>query len=300
VKAFAKINLSLRIVGRHLDGYHDLRTTLQSIALHDRLVFQAKRGPFRIECTVTGCPTDKTNLVWGAAEMIWKAAGRRGPPRNIVVSIAKRIPLRAGLGGGSSNAAAALRALSRLWRVKITGAQLHRMAAQLGADVPFFLEGGTALGVGRGDVLVPLIDRPSAWVVLVLPAFGVSTNDAYGWWDRDRTRVRGSGRRGRNVSRVSSMQAIERGNDLQAPVARRHPAIARMVRALARQGAASAAMSGSGSAVFGLFPTRRAAQSAAAALANGDWRLIVTRTLTGRQYTSQSAPADLPPGRGIV
>ena len=114
---------------------------------------------------------------------MWAASGRRGALRDVEVRLTKRIPLQAGLGGGSSDAAAALRALGSLWRVK--DAALREIAATLGADVPYFLEGGTVLGLDRGDLLFPLVDHPAAWVTLVLPAFGVSTADAYRWWDEE-------------------------------------------------------------------------------------------------------------------
>src|SRR5204863_6221610 len=113
------------------------------------------------------------------------ASGRQGSPRDISIDLAKRIPLQAGLGGGSSDAAATLRALGRMWR--IDEAHQRATAAALGADVPYFFEGGTVLGLERGDLLFPLIDRRPAWIVLVLPNFGVSTKDAFAWWDRGRS-----------------------------------------------------------------------------------------------------------------
>src|SRR5918995_1587347 len=112
VRAFAKINLSLRVVGRRADGYHELRTIFQSIALHDTLTIRASRGPFRLACDDPNCPADETNLIWRAADRMWKAARRSGPLRGIDVDLRKRIPLNAGLGGGSSDAAAALRVLA--------------------------------------------------------------------------------------------------------------------------------------------------------------------------------------------
>src|SRR4051812_12779542 len=117
VRAFAKINLSLRVLGLRPDGYHELRTIFQSIALHDTLAIRAQRGPFRLTCDSPDCPPDATNLVWRAAERMWTAAGRKGEPRDISIELIKRIPVQAGLGGGSSDAAAALRTLGRLWRV---------------------------------------------------------------------------------------------------------------------------------------------------------------------------------------
>jgi 4-diphosphocytidyl-2-C-methyl-D-erythritol kinase len=273
VRAHAKINLSLRVLGTRADGYHELRTIFQSIALHDTLTIRRVRGPFRVACDDLGCPVDESNLVWKAAARLWKASGRRGAPRGIVVDLVKRIPMQAGLGGGSSDAAATLIALGRLWRVKPD--RIRDAGAAVGADVPFFFEGGTALGLDRGDLLFSLLDRPRAWVVLVLPDFGVSTKDAFGWWDEAA------------LPRVTR----ETANDLQAPVAAHHPVIARIVTALEREGAAQASMSGSGSAVFGLFSSRTAADRAARRVGStAGCRVLVTRTLTRAEYQRALAP----------
>ncbi|MBI3493564.1 MAG: 4-(cytidine 5'-diphospho)-2-C-methyl-D-erythritol kinase [Acidobacteria bacterium] len=278
LRAFAKINLTLRVLGVRADGDHELETTFQSLALHDTLTIRSARGPLRIECDDPACPTDRTNLVWRAAARVWRASGRRGAPRGVVIRLTKRIPIQAGLGGGSSDAAAALRALGRRWQVR--DATLRRIAASLGADVPYFFEGGTVLGFERGDVLFPLVDQPPAWVVLVLPNFGVSTKDAYAWFDADVGRAFQASRR-----RSAESLALRRvTNDLQKPVAKRHPEIARLVATLERYGASEAAMSGSGSAVFGLFARRRQAARAAGALASATRRVIVTRTLDRTNY----------------
>jgi 4-diphosphocytidyl-2-C-methyl-D-erythritol kinase len=283
VRAPAKINLSLRIVGSAPDGYHALRTIFQSVALHDTLTFRERSGPFQLACDDPACPADETNLVWRAAEMIARAAGAAGAPRDIAIRIAKRIPMQAGLGGGSSNAAAALRGFEALWGVRIPPARMHAMAAALGADVPFFLDGGTVLGLDRGDEVYPLVDAPAAWVTLVLPAFGVSTRDAFGWWHRSHGSQRSPGSRGSQGSAADVL------NDLEAVVVRHHPEIGRIVAALRRQGASRAAMSGSGSAVFGLFPTRIAADAAARALATRSRRTVVTRTVNRVKYQTLAA-----------
>jgi 4-diphosphocytidyl-2-C-methyl-D-erythritol kinase len=285
VRAPAKINLSLRVLRRTAGGYHELRTILQSIALHDTLTFEAGSGPFRLECDDLACPADRTNLVWRAAETMVRAAGGRGAPRDIIIRIAKRIPMQAGLGGGSSDAAAALRGFAALWRLKIPDAEMQAMAAGLGADVPFFLEGGRVLGLERGDRLFPLIDPPRAWVTLVIPSFGVSTKDAYAWLDET-----GPARHDRRQAGRAGAGPDERANDLQAAVVRRHPEIGRIAAALRREGATEAAMSGSGSAVFAIFRTRSAAERAARALARPSRRTLVTRTLNRVQYQALAAP----------
>ena len=308
VKAFAKINLTLRVLGVRTDGYHDLRTTFQSVALHDTLTFRSARGAFGIECDDPGCPTDRTNLVWRAAEAVWRAAGRRGRPTDVQVRIVKRIPLQAGLGGGSSDAAAAIRGLAALWHVELAPARLRAIAQTLGADVPFFLEGGAALGLDRGDLLFPLADAPTAWVTLVIPTFGVSTREAYSWWDstpgpRVQTgrarpvRATSAGARGAPTERrqagpevISGLPADELRNDLEPAVTARHPEIAEFVRALRRCGARHAAMSGSGSATFGVFDSRIAAEKTASVVTGRGYRVLITRTLGRAAYRAGTRP----------
>ena len=302
VPAFAKINLSLRVLGVRDDGYHAVRTVLQSLALHDTLTFHAARGAFRIECDHPACPTDRTNLVWRAADLVWRAAGRPACPLGVVVQIAKRIPLQAGLGGGSSDAAAAIRGLVALWRLDLPRERLQAIAASLGADVSFFLEGGTALGLDRGDLVFPLIDQQAAWVTLALPPFGVSTREAYGWFDETTMMRRAEALRYRNRARLETLPASEWGNALEPAVAHRHPEIARLTRDLRKLGAFHAAMSGSGSAVYGLFDTRAGARIAARDLAGPGCRTIVTRTLSREQFVrsyAASVRAPRPFVRGV-
>ena len=192
VRAYAKINLDLRVLGTRLDGFHELRTVFQSISLHDTVACIPREGPFAIECSAAGVPLDRSNLIWRAAEALWRALRRSGPIYGVGVRLDKRIPLQAGLGGGSADAAAALIGLARTWGVPLRPAQLTDVAATLGADVPFFLAGGTALGLGRGDDVYPLADLPRHWIVLLVPGFGVSTSEAYGWYDAERDLARGS------------------------------------------------------------------------------------------------------------
>jgi 4-diphosphocytidyl-2-C-methyl-D-erythritol kinase len=277
VRAFAKINLSLRVLGLRGDGYHELRTIFQSIALHDTLLVRRARGPFRIVCTDPDCPTDSANLISRAALAAWRSSGRRGEPRDVVVRLDKRVPVAAGLGGGSSDAAAALRAFARIWAVD--AARLPDLARALGADVPYFLIGGTALGLDRGDLLFRLVDYPPAWVTLVIPGFGVQTRDAYAWFDDDDIVHHARRQGGRGLS-----TAMELHNDLQPAVARRHPDISRIVAALREVGATHAAMTGSGSAVFGLFDRRTVAFEAAEVVTGRRRRVIVTRTVDSREY----------------
>ena len=279
IRAHAKINLGLRVSGRRADGYHELRTVFQSISLHDTLIFWPCDGAFELRCREAGVPLDHRNLVWKAGALLWDSLGRTGDPRGVVVEIRKRIPPQAGLGGGSADGAAALVALARMWGVTLSEHALAHLAAELGADVPFFLVGGTALGLGRGDEISAQADGPRSWAVLVLPGFGIPTSEAFEWYDADAT-----------ARTLPSPRVDNLSNDLEAPVVRRHPEIGEILATLRGLGAARASMSGSGSAVFGLFADRQNAGRAAEALAGGLWRVMVSRTLTRAEYARRSAP----------
>lgn len=264
LRAFAKINLSLRVYSLRSDGFHDVRTILQAIDLFDLVKCEARRGPFQIRSDMPGVPTDRTNLVWKAAQLLWEAAGRSGEPCNTMVTLQKNIPMKAGLGGGSSNAAAALLGLRRLWSLRVPDEQIHALAVRLGSDVPFFLVGGTALGLGRGEEVYPLENLPRYRVVLVIPPFGVATNDAYGWFDE-------SGSTG-TVSHLPQTwlgRTTALVNDLEGPVTARHPVIGQLKQRVTDRGALMAAMSGSGSTVFGVFRSAAAASRAARGLNTG-------------------------------
>jgi 4-diphosphocytidyl-2-C-methyl-D-erythritol kinase len=289
-RAHAKINLDLRVLGARADGYHELRTVFQSIALYDTVVCVSRDGPFAIECATPGVPLDATNLIWRAAQALWQALRRAGPVRGVVVRLDKQIPVQSGLGGGSADAAAALRALLWLWRVPLHPGQITDVAATLGADVPFFLSGGTALGLGRGDEVYPLADLPRHWVVLLVPGFGVSSGDAYAWYDAERALGRPSAREPQYVPGPWPSRAAQMVNDLEAPIARHHPEVDQMKQALRRAGALAAAMSGSGSAVFGLFQRRADAAAAVTRLSASGWRVIMTESLGRAEYTRRSQP----------
>jgi len=292
VRAHAKINLDLRVLGTRPDGFHELRTVFQAISLHDVITCAPRPGDFAIECASPGVPLDASNLVWKAAERLWRALRRAGPVRDVVIHLDKRIPLQAGLGGGSADAAATLVALTRLWRVPVRPAQITDVAATLGADVPFFLAGGTALGLGRGDEIYPLADLPRHWIVLLIPGFGVSTSEAYGWYDAERELALGPFTpEPQHVPGPWPSRAAQMINDLEMPIARHHPEVDQMKAALRRAGALAAAMSGSGSAVFGLFQKRREALDAVDRLSGSGWRVLLTESLDRGAYAKRSRPA---------
>ena len=282
--SFAKINLDLRLLGTRPDGYHNLRTVFQSLTLFDNVTVSTRRGPFAVTCDEPDIPTDRRNLVWKAASLLHRVAtGKSSVPRDIVIDLRKRVPPQAGLGGGSSNAAMTLLALNKLWKLELDLPTLTRIGARLGADVPYFLVGGTSLGLGRGDDIYPLADMPPVHVVILRPGFGVATADAYKWFDEET----------RRTTREPAPRVLPTGwpawaatlrNDLEAPVVRHHPAIGRIRQSLLDSGATFAAMSGSGSAVFGLFERSDAARRTANDLARPGWLSLHTRTLSRREY----------------
>ena len=288
-RAHAKVNLDLRVLGTRPDGYHELRTVFQAIELHDTLTSVERPGPFALKCRTAGVPLDDTNLVWRAGAALWRALGRAGDPRDAVVTIEKAIPVEAGLGGGSADAAAALMGLARLWGgVPIT--LLREVASGIGADVAFFLSGGTALGLGLGDEIYPLVDLPPHWIVVVRPPFGVSTAEAYSWYDDDRTAGLKETRELQILPVPWPTRAAQMINDLEPPVVRRHPEITALKTSLREAGAVASAMSGSGSSVFGLFRSRAAAARCIRPVSKGGNLALLTRTLTRAEYERRARP----------
>ena len=278
VRAPAKLNLDLRILGRRSDGYHELRTLFQSIALHDTLKFTRRPGRLTVRSRNSAVPRDDMNLVWDAARMLWDSLGRPGDPQGLAVAITKRIPMAAGLGGGSSDAASALRALCALWDVSPSVPRLQELGASLGADVPYFLTGGLSLGTGRGVRVRRLVDLDRYWVVLAIPSFGVATASAYAWFDR---------------AGLGSMVRLPRGwrgrlsglcNELQPPVVARYPDIGVMVERLRATGATLAGMTGSGSSVFALYRRQADAVAARRSARRPGWRTMLSWTLGSAEF----------------
>jgi 4-diphosphocytidyl-2-C-methyl-D-erythritol kinase len=289
-RAHAKVNLDLRVLGTRADGFHELRTVFQTIDLHDTVSAQQKGGPLTLVCRTPGVPLDEQNLVWQSAAALWKAIGRGGQPSDTGITIEKHIPVAAGLGGGSADAAGALQVLAKLWG----GAPLsllREVAASVGSDVPFFLSGGTALGLGRGEEIYPLVDLPRHWIVIARPPFGVSTAEAYAWYDEDRAAGVREPRIELQILPVPwPTRAAQMVNDLEPPVMRRHPEIGAFKAAMREAGAVAAAMSGSGSAVFGLFRTRPAAARAMPPLSQMGGSVLLSRTLSRAEHESRARP----------
>lgn len=273
LRAHAKINLDLRVGPLRADGYHDLSTVFQSLALHDVVTVEAVDGPLEVISDTPEVPGGRANLCARAVDALWRATGRPGEPAGWRVGLEKRIPAAGGLGGGSSDAAAVLRALAGSWGLSIDDPRVQAAARAVGADVPYFFVGGTALGTGRGDVLTPLADQPRAEVVLVQPPFGLSTAEVYRLHD-EVSRGAHAWATGGALTPASSCR-----NDLERAVGVVHPEIPAIVAHLRRLHARAAAMTGSGSTVFGLFATAAIADRAAEALRDGARRVIRTATI---------------------
>lgn len=287
VPSFAKLNLGLEVLGRRTDGYHELRTVFQTISLRDEIRLTRRARGFRVRCGQPGVPEDETNLAARAALELARFAGVRS---GVAIEIVKRIPVAGGLGGGSSNAAAVLMALDRLWRLGLGAAGLHPLARRIGADVPFFLLGGTALGLGRGDEVYPLRNQVRASVVVVDPERPVSTEAVFRRASASLTPRENSYTIFRFVSRdlegESSFSILS--NELESAALEEAPDLAERVAhirgVLVREGAHLALLSGSGASVFGLFADAGRAARARAALLAAGFRAFSGRTVTLDQY----------------
>ena len=279
--ARAKINLHLAVHARRPDGYHALTTVFQTIDLADTLTIVERDGPFTLRCPGSDAPEDDTNLVVRAARALAEEIGRAAPA-GLLITLDKQVPTQAGLGGGSADAMAALRLLCDVWGVPPERDLLARVGGRLGSDVPFFAWGGTALGVGRGDEITPLPPLPPLACAIVRPPFGVSTADAYRWVAKSRAGSPPSEQGFAGPARPEDWPARLSAcrNDFEPVVAARHPEIAEAVAALRDAGAMLAMMSGSGSAIYGLFGREPDAARALAPLAaRPGWRGWLTATV---------------------
>jgi 4-diphosphocytidyl-2-C-methyl-D-erythritol kinase len=263
-----KVNLLLNILGRRPDGFHELETVLQPVAVCDRLSFERSGRDLQLTCNAPGLPTDGRNLVYRAATQFLEAAGIK---EGVRVDLQKNIPLAAGLGGGSGNAATTLLGLNELFGGPLGADQLQRLAASLGSDVPFFLQSGPALGTGRGERIEPLeafTALKGAAFVLIHPGFGIATAWAYQQLARFPQAL--NGRPGRAQELISRLQGAELRaagaefyNSLEAPALEKYPLLALFQEFLRANGAAATLMSGSGSTTFALAPNLSAAEALA-------------------------------------
>lgn len=287
VPAFAKINLALEVLGVRQDGYHELRTLFQTIDLHDEITLVPRRRDIRLACRHPDVPTGPENLAWRAAEELRR---RGGVQQGVEIRIEKRIPVAGGLGGGSSDAASVLLGLDRLWGLGLGPEGLLPLARRLGADVPYFLFGGTALGLARGDEIYPLLQQVRGHVVVVDPGRPLGTAAVFARHDARLTPRENSYTIQRFVASALSgfvslgglsneleTAALEEAPDLV-------PRVGRIRAVLEREGAVLASLTGSGSAVFGLFGRRGGAARAQLALSREGLKAHLARTLTAQEY----------------
>ena len=331
VRSFAKINLGLGIGALRADGFHELRTVYQTIALHDIIRVSVGRGSgIEIRCEDSRVPKDESNTCYRIVERAMVALRVRG---RVVIEIEKRLPVQGGLGGASGNAVATLLGLERALKKELPGPERLRIAAEVGSDLPLFLVGGTVLGVGRGEEVYPLPDLPAIPCVVAIPEIGVSTPKAFADWDLFLSR--GPQGRGKLTLHPSSDRMVEFGrvlaawlggpsqinhrqdkhksgkassgvpvskgrgragtplldlvrtgieNDFEQVVFPKYPELREVKSVLKRAGPGYASLSGSGSATYGLFASREAAEKAAARLRKEGIPAAATTTLTRPQY----------------
>ena len=325
VRSFAKINIGLCIGARRPDGFHELRTVYQTIALHDRVTVSVGSGTgVELHCAAPDVPLDKSNTCWRIAE---SAMARLGAKGRVSIAIEKRLPVQGGLGGASSNAVATLLALERELRRELPFSEKLRLAAEVGSDLPLFLLGGTVLGVGRGEEVYPLPALGGLVCVLATPAIAVSTPQAFAEWDRSQASAKltvaapsdrislfssalfcglngilsrseeAAGRltsgvpavegRGRAETQLLDLVRTGIANDFEKVVFPKHPELAQVKRVMEAAGALFASLSGSGSSLYGLFGSSEAAEEAAAKLQAGGTRSLVTSTVARREYWEQ-------------
>jgi 4-diphosphocytidyl-2-C-methyl-D-erythritol kinase len=320
IRSFAKINIGLRIGTRRDDGYHELRTLYQTIALHDLIKIEAVRGTgIEIHCNDPRVPRDESNTCWRVAERVLRALKVRSKVR---ITIEKNLPVQGGLGAASSNAVATMLGMERVLKRQLAPEERLRITSEVGSDLPLFLIGGTVLGVGRGEQVYPIDDLPSFPCVIAAPDVGVSTPAAFAAWDKRQPKLTSprasdkmntfsqsvyewlngssfspTGVPGKGWDRAEALllDLVRTGmeNDFERVVFPLYPAVRQVKRLLEREGAKYVSLSGSGSSVYGLFSSRQDAARAAKALSHAGVRAQVTSTLPRARYWKDIFPAKI-------
>jgi 4-diphosphocytidyl-2-C-methyl-D-erythritol kinase len=318
VRSFAKINLGLKIGPLRPDGYHELRTIYQTIALHDVIKVDVQRGTgIEIRCSDPRVPADESNTCWRVTERALRSLHQRG---RVVIHIEKHLPVQGGLGAASSNAVATIVALEREFGMQLAAGERLRIAAEVGSDLPLFLIGGTTLGVDHGQEVYALQDLPPLKLVVVTPAVGVSTPKAFADWDAlvgleaELTHAGAAGTikefseavyawlskgflsqampasgvpaLGGDRAETPLLDLVQAGieNDFERVVFPEHPELCEAKRVLEREGAIYASMSGSGSTLYGLFASVEEAEAAAGRVSAAGYPALATRSLGRQEY----------------
>lgn len=278
--SFAKINWTLRIYGKRPDGYHEVATVLQTVSLCDELTFELRDDrEISLTCDDPNIPVDDSNLVVKAAKALHET------DQGVNIHLLKKVPAQGGLGGGSSNAAVTLLALNHLWRKNLRNTELLNIASGLGADVPFFLIGGSAEARGIGTDLSPVADGPRQHLLVITPNAKVATATAYAALNRGSL----------TTSRSDSILSSSLHNDFEVVIFEIEPEIERAKMALLDAGARGALLAGSGSSVFGIFDDEAARDRALGNLrSESGWRIFCCRTLARAEYLQAMGPSGFP------
>ena len=313
IPSFAKINLGLKIGPARADGFHELRTIYQTIALHDIIKVELQRGTgIEIRCKDPRVPTDESNTCYRVAERLMRALRGRG---KVLIWIEKQLPVQGGLGAASSNAVATMFALQRELGATLSSEEQLRIASEVGSDLPLFLIGGTVLGIDRGQEVYALQDLPSLHLVVLTPSVGVSTPQAFANWDAlvareaELTHAGAAGTikqfgsvvytwlskgflstgvpaTGGDRAETQLLDLVRAGieNDFERVVFPEHPELREAKRVLEREGARYASLSGSGSTLYGIFASAEEAKSAAKRISVARYSAVVTATMTREVY----------------
>lgn len=251
VLAPAKINLFLQVLGKRPEGFHEIYSLMQTVGLYDSLTVSKTSAEITLTCSATDIPADSTNLTWRAAKLMFEKTGVSG---GVDINLIKRIPVGAGLGGGSSDAAAVMKAFNQLFDLELLPEQLAEWGSELGSDVPFFFSSGSAFVSGRGEIVVPAELFLGYFVALIVPDFAISTKDAYQGLRIYLTNFSPKADiDSKNLGADYFKTLYQVGNDFQTMVVRQHPEVEDCMEVLRRGGAGYVALSGSGSAFYGLF-----------------------------------------------
>ena len=282
--SFAKINWLLRISGKRADGFHEICTVFQTVSLHDNLSF-SRCDEIVLTCQDKQIPTDERNLIVKAALELKQQFNIKTGAK---IHLEKNIPAPGGLGGGSSNAAVALFGLIKLWEIEIDAVELLKIGVKLGSDVPFFFDGGTALGIGRGTDIFPLDDISENHILIVTPNVNVSTGEAFAGLNAPRLTNK-TPKRILQLCRDEAQRLDLRQsllvNDFEKTIFKIEPEIRRVKEKLLELEAKHALLSGSGASVFAVFDDKEQLQNACSALnVEQDWRRFIVRTISRLEY----------------
>ncbi len=279
LKSYAKVNLCLYVLRKRRDGYHQILSVIQAIDLYDGLTLHKTQKNIVIRCDHPHVPKDENNLAYQAADLLFKATNLKGGLR---IDIKKAIPVAAGLGGGSSNAAFTLKGMDQLFDLRLSVEELNSLASRIGSDVPLFLYPGQVVAEGRGEKVRPISLYRDYWLVLACPNLMISTKWVYANVKIDLT----GGERAINLNVCGnkdgffeSLRQFE--NDLEKVVLGRYAIIGRIKRLLESYGAIKSSMSGSGPAVYGIFEKKTQAEEVARKLKPGDWQIFLTQPIAG-------------------